>query len=446
MAAPPNHYGFQDYWMYVPSNIRNAIPTFIQKYLDKYSGGYAPGVLKEEHVSVTFISLKCNLNLGDNDDIIEHFEDTHGIKGGPTKLNPFLEITVNAQLPFEIQKLGDIENFGDDKKLETVRSLFVYCQSRDVVSKTNDKSEAFLKEERSKEFMVSLSKSCSEIFFSRVEEHIRDKIKKDVTESFSCKWTIIEDAILNAVGREHNITKVDSFIDKDGTDFYGYPLDILFNRISHYVDEVEGTDISTFQDTKFRVLSPYTFATKWKYTFIIRLVRSLPSTFANVKEHIRQEAADMFCDIKQLKDIGDFIKDLRTFFKTNGHLQQFTTAIVPEPAKKNLSANETKVEDKSKAENPEKQKKFSELFNKAKVERNVEDKFKKNAIAEMSKICTVANSSTKLGSSQEFKDFCKTNNQSACFNCISINCFKKQKASREVKMKKKICNKQCPKK
>ena len=154
MAAPPNHYGFQDYWMYVPSNIRNAISTFIQKYLDKYSGGYAPGVLKEEHVSVNFHSFKCNLNLGDNDDIVEHFEDTHGIKGGPTKLNPFLEITVNAQLPFEIQKLGDIENFGDDKKLETVRSLFVYCQSRDVVSKTNDKSEAFLKEERSKEFMT----------------------------------------------------------------------------------------------------------------------------------------------------------------------------------------------------------------------------------------------------------------------------------------------------
>ena len=272
---------------------------------------------------MAFHSFKCNLKLGDQDDITEHFEDVDGVKGGPTKLNPFLEISVNAQLPFEIQKLGDIENFGNDKKLETVRSLFVYCQSRDVVSKTNDKSEAFLKEERSKEFMISLSKSCSNIFFSRVEEHIRDKIRKDVTESFSCKWTIIEDAILNAVGREHNITKVDSFIDKDGTDFYGYPLDILFNRISHYVDGVCGTDTSTFKDAKFRILSEYTFSTKWKYTLIIRLVRSLPSTFANVKEHIRQEAADIFCDIKQLKDIGDFIKDLKTFFKTNGHLQVY---------------------------------------------------------------------------------------------------------------------------
>ena len=96
MAAPVNHYGFQDYWMHVPSNIRNAIPAFIQKFLEKYAGGYTPGVLKEEHVSVAFHSFKCNLNLGDNDDIIEHFEDVHGVKGGPTKLNPYREITVNA--------------------------------------------------------------------------------------------------------------------------------------------------------------------------------------------------------------------------------------------------------------------------------------------------------------------------------------------------------------
>ena len=128
-----------------------------------------------------------------------------------------------------------------------------------MVSKTNDKSEAFLKEERSKEFIKELSKSCSDLFFSRVEEYIREKVKKDVTESYTCKWTIIEEAILNAVGREHNITKVDNFIDKDGTDFHNYPLEILFSRISHYVDEICGTDLSVFRDSKFRTISDYTF-------------------------------------------------------------------------------------------------------------------------------------------------------------------------------------------
>ena len=161
------------------------------------------------------------------------------------------------------------------------------------------------------------------------------------------------------MGREHNITKVDSFIDRDGTDFHGYPLDILFSRISHYVDEVCGTDLGTFKDSKFITISEYTFSVKWKYTLIIRLVRALPGTFASVKEHIRQEAADIFCDIKQLKDISDFIKELKTFFTTNGHLQQFTTVIVPPPTKKSLSANKTDIEDKSKEENPEKQKEFT---------------------------------------------------------------------------------------
>ena len=95
LASPTSHYSYQEYWQHVPTNIRNAIPTFIQKFLDKYAPGYAPGVLKEEHVSVHFTTFKCNMNLGDNDDIVEHFEDVHGVKGGPTKLNPFLEIAVN---------------------------------------------------------------------------------------------------------------------------------------------------------------------------------------------------------------------------------------------------------------------------------------------------------------------------------------------------------------
>ena len=445
MASPVSHYDYGDYWQHVPTNIRNATPTFIQKFLAKYAGGYTPGVLKEEHVSVTFTTLKCNLNLGDSDEIEEHFEDVHGVKGGPTKLNPFREITVNAQLTFEIPKMVDIENVGDDKKLEMLRGLYVHCQSRDVISKTSNKSEAFLKEERSKEFMKELSKSCSEVFFSRVEEYIREKVKKDVTESYTCKWTTIEEAILNAVGREHNISKVDSFIDKDGTDFHGYPLDILFSRISHYVDERCGTDTSTFQDTKFRTISGYTFSTKWKYTLIIRLIRALPNTFANIKEHLRQEAADIFCDLKQLKDITDFIKELKTFFKTNGHLQLFTTVVVPPPSKKNLSANNTEVEDKSKEENPEKKKEFNEHFDKSKVPANVETKFKKDLIASMSKLCNDTNSTTEVASLQEFKDFCKKNKNYACFCCLSINCLAKQRACKAAKMRK-MYNNKCGKK
>ena len=95
-----------------------------------------------------------------------------------------------------------------------------------------------------------------------MEKFIREKVKKDVKESFTCKWSVIEEAILNAVGREHNITKVDNFIDRDGNDFHGSALEILFSNIDYYVDRVCGSDLSSFKDSKNRMVSDYTFCTK----------------------------------------------------------------------------------------------------------------------------------------------------------------------------------------
>ena len=153
-------------------------------------------------------------------------------------------------------------------------------------------------------------------------------------------------------------------MDKDGTEFHGYPLEILFGKIDCYVDEVCGNDLSSFLDTKFRTVSDYTFTTKWKYTLIMRLVRSLSGQFTYVKEHIQQEVSDIITDIKQLKDINDFYEGLKKTFKDNGNLQYFTTVIVQPPNKKNLSANKTGIEDKSKEEDSEKKKEYTEKFNK----------------------------------------------------------------------------------
>ena len=146
-----------------------------------------------------------------------------------------------------------------------------------------------------------------------------------------------------------------------------------------------------------------------------------------------------------MKDIGDFIKELKTYFTTNGHLQQFTTAIVPPPTKKNLSANKAGIEDKSKEENPEKQKEFNDNFDKSKVQKKVEDKFKKDLIDSMSKLCNDSNSTIEIGSLQEFKDFCKKNKKYACFCCFSINCLARQRASKAAKIKK-VFNNKCGKK
>ena len=443
LASPTNVYDFPEYWMHVPSNIRNAVPTFTQKYVNKHSTNFKK--LKKEHVKVSFYSFKCNLLIDDTDDANDHVEEVHGVKGGPTRLKPFQEIPVNENLNFEIKKLGDIENYGDDKKLEMLRGLYINCQSRGVISKTNDKQEAFLNEARSQEFMGELTKACPEIFFGRVEKYIRKKVDKDVTEAFSCKWTVIEEAILSAVGREHNITKVDKFIDKDGTDFHGYPLDILFSHIDAYVNKVYGTSNIVFQDDKHRTISLFAFTTNWKYILIMRLVRSLPSTFSGIKEHIRQEVADILTDITKLVDITTFSESLKTFFKTTGQLQQFTTAVVTTPNKKNVSANSAGVEGKAKTVDPEKLKVYNDKYDSFKVDFKIESAFKKELIEHFSKLCNESNKTTEVGSLPEFKEFCKKNKKFACYNCISMNCLSRQRASQMAKIKK-IFNNKCSKK
>ena len=113
--------------------------------------------------------------------------------------------------------------------------------------------------------------------------------------------------------------------------------------------------------------------------------------------------------------------------------------------KRTCLQNKTGIEDKSKTDNPEKQKKFTEICEKSKVDPNVEKKFKLDLITNISKLCTDANSTTELGSMQEYKDFCKKNQHTACFCCLSINCLKRQKAAKEAKMKK-VYNRKCSKK
>ena len=79
------------------------------------------------------------------------------------------------------------------------------------------------------------------------------------------------------------------------------------------------------------------------------------------------------------------------------------------------------------------------------MDNKVETSFKKSMIETLSKLCNDSNTTTEIGSLQEFKDYCKKNKHIACFNCISINCFSRQKASNIAKIKR-VFNNKCPKK
>ena len=253
VASTPAVYSVETYFKHVPVQVRNDIPAFKDKFFDKHTG--TNNLLTREMIAVTFVTFKCNLPLRSKEDVDDHFEDVHGIEEGATRLLPFQEIAVNESLPFKIPKLAEIENYGQDKKIEVIRALYITCAARGVVNKTNNRNEACLNESRSREFMHELSKFCSPLFLGRVKKYIREQTKKDISESFSCKWSIIEAALYSAMGREQNITKIYNFIDKDGTDFNNFPLELLFDQIDDYVDTVAGKDTTSFVDTKCRTVS-----------------------------------------------------------------------------------------------------------------------------------------------------------------------------------------------
>ena len=109
VASSPTVYSISEYHKHVPVQVRNAIPAFKDKFFAKHTA--AIQALRLEHISVTFVTFKCNLELRSKEDVDDHFEDVHELVGGATRLLPFQEITVNEQIPLVIPKLGEIENY-----------------------------------------------------------------------------------------------------------------------------------------------------------------------------------------------------------------------------------------------------------------------------------------------------------------------------------------------
>ena len=255
VASDPEVYSINKYFEHVLVQVRNAITVFKDKFFEKHSG--ANLLLTREMIAVTFLTFKCNLPLKSKEDVDDHFEDVHGIEGGATDLLPSQEIEVNASIPFEVPDLATIENVGQDKKSEIIRAFYITCVSRGVINKTNNRNKASLSESRSKEFMKELSKSSSTVFFGRFRKYLKEKSNKGIDESFLCKWKIIEEALYSAVGREQNVTRLYNFVDKDGSDFNPYPMELLIDQVENHVNAVEGKDTTAYTDSKHRTVSVY---------------------------------------------------------------------------------------------------------------------------------------------------------------------------------------------
>ena len=70
----------------------------------------------------------------------------------------------------------------------------------------------------------------------------------DINEDFSCKWSEIESALYNAIGKEQNIVRLSNFFDKDYDQFHSQPLELIIDQVDNHVNSVLGKSIAVHKD------------------------------------------------------------------------------------------------------------------------------------------------------------------------------------------------------
>ena len=76
--------------------------------------------------------------------IEEHIEDVHGIEGGIETLKPMQVIEVDTKIAFTLPSLLEMELLGPDKRATLIKSVYILCEARNVITKTTNKNHADL--------------------------------------------------------------------------------------------------------------------------------------------------------------------------------------------------------------------------------------------------------------------------------------------------------------
>ena len=73
---------------------------------------------------------------------------------------------------------------------------------------------------------------------------------------------MIEKALFKAISKEQNTIRLAKFLEKDYTQFYSLPMEILINSVDAHVDGVLGKSMKVFKDAKQRTLCNYVYSIK----------------------------------------------------------------------------------------------------------------------------------------------------------------------------------------
>ena len=253
-------------------------------------------------------------------------------------------------------------------------------------------------------------------YYERFKFALKNILNKDVDDGFVCTWQNIEDAMFQAVGKENKVNRLHAFNKMRPSDFHSKPLEILIADIDSKMDAVLGNSTTFYKDTKGRMISPYSYSTYHKYSFILGVTEHLEGEFSPIRDFIEQEISDMHDDFKTLVDIQTFQEKLVTEFTTRNLIKIFRTKDVPQ-LKKQSNVNNSDVKEKNKEVSP-----FKEDFQKKKIGFLKDWEVAKELANSFMKFSNDSNKNLPIKKVPEVAAVLKEKNWRICGECFSSNC------------------------
>ena len=168
-------------------------------------------------------------------------------------------IKIDSKVAFKLEPALDIENVGPDEHSSILHGCFTKSVGTTVLSKTSNKANADLNEDRSAEFLKEVEASTSKVFFPKFKIKLRTLLGgTDLDHAFTAKWHQIEKAFYQALGHDSSVKHISTFFEHGPSSFNGKPMEQIINDIDIHVDKTFGKSSATFLDDKKRDQSPLT--------------------------------------------------------------------------------------------------------------------------------------------------------------------------------------------
>ena len=176
LASDPETYSVPNYYEYIPADVRNAEEKYKTKFLE---ANYEDNDwLNLGNIKVTYMTLKCNLPLINDQKIQHHYKKVHLLPNGALSLNKRETIKVNKDLDFKITDLTKFQDVSQNEQNALINKIYTHVVAVGVFEESSGRNEARINKSRSTEFINEMKKVCLQNYFERFKFSLKSIIKE----------------------------------------------------------------------------------------------------------------------------------------------------------------------------------------------------------------------------------------------------------------------------